>query len=221
LAADEEARIAEASKFYWDMVFRGAREQEVNKLDLSTRSLPWKKGENPITMICEVGPYRGTLRLGQNAWFWESQIEQPNQGRHFSPRFVRLEQALDWTEKELLALQKAESEKPALPPPPPPKPKMDLTPYRLDPSAIEPSQITFRVLIELEGEPDYFRTIEFEPGNIYRYDEEYPSPRRLNQELNIDSAKATIEWPGGFKGKTYFIYSKATYFEKTVVTVQA
>ena len=29
LAADEQARIDEASKIYWDMVFRGAREQEV------------------------------------------------------------------------------------------------------------------------------------------------------------------------------------------------
>ena len=94
-------------------------------------------------------------------------------------------------------------------PQPPAKPKMDLSPYLIDPAALEPDRISYRVLIEVEHEPDFFKTMEFSPGEIFRYDEEYPTPRRLGGELNIDPSKATIDWPGGFKGSTYLIYSKA------------
>jgi hypothetical protein len=78
---------------------------------------------------------------------------------------------LAWTEQELLAIQKAEAEategeskgetEMAMVSA---KPKIDLTPYRIDPSALDPKRITYRVRIGMTRIPEFFKTMEMSFG---------------------------------------------------------
>lgn len=59
--------------------------------------------------MCNVPSNRGSVLLSRSGlfWGWQGCIEQPDRFRRSGPFFRQPEQALNWTEQELLTLQSA------------------------------------------------------------------------------------------------------------------
>lgn len=221
VAADEEKCIQQAFEVYWTAAFKSARDEETRKIDLSNRALPWVYHAETRSWVCDLPPNRGTIKEGIWHSYLITYIEQPGDVKKTGPSFAHLEQAMEWTEQQLRAIPKTAAEpispRPAIPANPP----IDLTPYWIEPTALEPERITYRIVIELEHEPESFKTAELSSGKVERWAEKFPSPTRVAQELRIQPAQATVEWPMGFHGSSYFIYSTAIYFQETITGAQA
>ncbi len=215
--AEEDAKEQEQ---YWmtilGLLMIGARESNAKSVDISARPLRWVHEDLSDTWICDLPPNRGTVDLDQRGWCWQSCIEQPNEFKRYSNLFLRLDEALTWTEQELTAIQKAseagnvpakaDSETRA-------KPRIDLTPYSIDPAALEAQRITYRGVIELEHVPDSFMTREMLFRKLYRYNEKFPSPARISTELELAPTQVQVEELYGISNGSYRISSTATYEE--------
>jgi hypothetical protein len=168
MAEQDKKRAEEAIRQVYDILFRTAREHEASEIDYSARPLKWVIQADKTTLVCDLPPNRGTVFIDETKLFWEGCIEVPDEFKHSSPRFGLLEKALDWTEQELLKLEKEAREKPApIEPEPDPKPQMDLTLFEISPAALEPKQLTYRVVIQLEHVPDDFKTMEMSFGKKF------------------------------------------------------
>ncbi len=224
---DEKHKIKVLGDVY-TMILGWAQADEEKKIDLTKLALLWERRAESHTWVCNLPPNRGTVVLNKSNMYWSSCIERPNRFKHDSPLFVDLEEALQWTEKELLSFQKEEAEAAekeaqaeteaatqSV------RPRMDLTPYRIDPAALEPERITYRVLIELTRMPDHFKTMEMSFGKVMRYDEEFPGPMRIAHELGISDTVATIEQPVGPNDGYNIIRSTAIYYQAQIAMAQA
>ncbi|MCL4538386.1 MAG: hypothetical protein M1378_02110 [Bacteroidetes bacterium] len=223
--AEEDAKEQEQ---YWmtilDLLMIGARESNAKSVDISARPLKWVHEDLSDKWICDLPPNRGTVELDQRGWCWQSCIEQPNEFKRYSNLFLRLDEAMTWTEQELTAIQKASEVAPV------PaksesgtraKPRMDLTPYRIDPAALEPERTTYLVVIELEHVPDSFKTREMSFGKLYRYNETFPTPTRISGELELAPTQVHIDEQYGISNGGYRIWSTATFEQATVAEESA
>ncbi|MBI5848515.1 MAG: transposase [Nitrospirae bacterium] len=212
----------------YTMILGWVQTDEENKIDLAKRTLPWLRRAESHTWVCDMPPNRGTVVLDKSNLCWSSFIERPNRFKHDSPFFPDLEEALRWTEQELLTIQNegteatekqtlAKTEMVTVSN----KSRIDLTPYRIDPGVLEPEQVTYRVLIDLTHQPEHFKTMEMSFGKLWRYDEEFPGPMRVAGELGISDIVATIEQPAGPNYGYNLIHSTAIYYQAQIATTQA
>ena len=233
MTAEEEERRLEVrqtlAKVY-DLLLQWAAEAQVEEIDQSKYRLPWAYDKIEHTWICDTPPNRGSVLLVQIGmlWGWQGCIEQPNRFKHWGPSFENLEQALSWTEQELLALQTKVEE-----PPPVVEKKSfnvadfslekrpDLAPYWITPEDMEPARITYRVLIYLEYTPQDYETREMSFGKKWRYNERFASPTRLAQELRIDADQVSIGQPLGPDDGWYRITSGTSYYSESLAATQA
>lgn len=223
MAQADEKRKQEAFTRVYTILFQGHHEHEAQDADLSQRTLPWVHHADTHTLVCDVPPNRGTVRLSEDRWFWEAYIERPDQIIHHSPYFFELEKALAWTEQELLSSKEdpQQEEKPVDSGVSSTKSTIDLTPYRIDPTALEPARVTFRAVIYMERVPEQFKTMEMSFGKVMRYDEKFPSPWKLMNELQLDDSVVKFEQLTDFNFGWYFLFSTATYYEEPVARAQA
>lgn len=205
-----------------DIFLHAARGHEATQMDFSQRPLTWVRQGEKNTYVCDLPPNRGTVQPTSKNLHWAACIERPD---HFKDEdwFASLEEALTWAEQKLLASQKEDTEKPAPADAEPSsdKPKMDLTPYHIDPAALEPTRITYRAVIELERVPDHFKTMEMSFGKVFRYAEEFPGPIRVARELRLDEAVVTVTQTGLRSCGWNLIRSTATYYDMQVAAAQA
>ncbi len=223
MADEEQKRIDKAFHEVFDLALRTARRHDVEQADLSKRPLPWVKQADGQTLVCDVPPNRGTVRMSKSDWFWEACIEQPDHFKHERTNFLQLEKAMEWAEQGLQSIQlsaEAEDKQTELEPGTT-ESQIDLTPYRIDPAALEPMHITYRVAIYLERVPEQFKTMEMSFGKTMRYDDEYPSLLRILDELKLDEVGVKFEQPAGINFGWYFLFSTATYYEEAVARGQA
>ncbi|MCL5951839.1 MAG: hypothetical protein M1132_08975 [Chloroflexi bacterium] len=222
MAEEEQKRIDKAFHEVFDLALRSAWQYDVEEVDLSKRPLPWVKQADAQTLVCDVPPNRGTVRMSKSDWFWEACIEQPDHFKNERTNFLQLEKALEWAEQELQSIQasaEAEDKQTELESGTT-KSQIDLTPYRIDPAALEPARITYRAVIYLERLPEQFKTMEMSFGKLMRYDEKYPSLLKILNELKLDESAVKFEQPGGINFGWYFLFSTATYYEETVARIQ-
>lgn len=97
---------------------------------------------------------------------------------------------------------------------------VDLTPFWIAPAALEPAQITYRVVMLIKREPLAFKTMEMSFGELMKYDEEYPGAQTLARELEIDSTRMqVIQLVSGLG--LYEVKSQVTYFTESLAAGQA
>lgn len=221
--ADEKERGEILIKAY-GIFFKSAHEEDEKKIDLAVRPLPWVHNGETHKWVCDQPPNRGTVTLAQDNWFWQGCIERPDHFKHESPSFFKLEEALAWTEEQLLALknppvQDAESETESFREPF--QPETDLAPYWIDPGALEPERKLFRVAILLHCQPESSKTMEMSFGKLFHYDKKYPTPAKLLRELHLDGAPITIEQIAAPYSGLYQIFSAAMYYQGTLAQQQA
>ncbi len=93
--------------------------------------------------------------------------------------------------------------------------------YWIDAKRMEPSQITYRLHIELDAKPISFKTFENICGDTVQYADRYPSPSRLARDLNLDFDRFNIDQPVGEHSEWYRITSWTTYYQEASAAEQA
>lgn len=230
LAAMDAERRQQVLTEVYSRLFRRVRETELQKLDLDQAGtrLPWARGPGSNRLICDAAPDRITLDLDPDGIRWRVTIEQPGQFKYDSSRLWRLPEAIEWAETTLLkrraddqaAAQARELKRAdeaarlaALP-------VMDLTPYRIEPAALEPERAAYRVYLEVYCTPIRCQTLEMSFGGVMEVAREYDSPGRVALELKLDANQLEIEHLAGCTG-IYVIRSVVRYYDETLARSQA
>lgn len=228
MAEQEEQLEQEAGRRFFQLLVPWHRRHELEEFDATGRKLPWIRQAYPSALVCDVPPDRGTIKLSEDGWWWLPCIEQPGHLKVDDERFLQLQEALDWVEQQLPALrarreaqsrawereEAEEREKIAA------LPKKDLTPYWIAPSALEPSRITYRVLIELEYERYSSKKIDISFGEFWHLEDEFYSPTMLARELKLALNQVEVEQLVSCLG-FYHIRSATTYYESPLAAAQA
>src|SRR5262249_18287126 len=153
------------------------------EIDVSARPLPWTYTADKRTWVCDQPPNRATVYITDDGRCWEGCLERPDRMKHISPDFFELAEALSWAEQELQrAAEKVakaadtRSTRPELlrPETLTPEHRARLAPFWIDPAALEPEQLTYRLLIHLRCNSIRSKTMEISFGKMRRYGEEYP-----------------------------------------------
>lgn len=209
----------------YSLLLLGRHEIEGKEIDISARPLPWVREAERLEWVCNLPPDQGTVQLTENGWFWRGGIKRPDRVMHWSPRFLKLEEAFAWVEQEFVAtkfaIQEVQAAKTEVVSPNATISKIDLSPYWIDAAVLESERITYQAIIELEYTPFDFKTIEMSFGEFLRYDERFITPERLARELRMDTAHVIVEQPLGSNNKWYQILSRVIYYQEPVAAAQA
>lgn len=217
---EEEKACDHALYEAYCILFRAMHEREIKEFAWAERAATWLKDETRNLWTCDVPPNRAMVMLEKGDWFWVACIKRRALNEY--RRFLDLEEAVVWAEEQLAGAEvEAEPEVEASPAPVAGHPIVDLGPYRIDPTALEPERITYRVVIELDAMPEHYKTVEVSNGRQLRYEQRYLSPRRLAAELQIDEAECELErWLGPNDGWNLG-HSTVTYYRESVAVEQA
>ena len=220
--ADTEKRACdEALARFLQLLIRSAHEGEIEKLEWAERPVTWVKDERRDLWTCDSPPSRAIVTSTKDGWFWEVCVDRATPGSSAYNRFLQLEDAVAWAEEQLTSAEEAEVEEEATPAPVVKRPPVDLTPYRIDPSCLEPERITYEVVLEFDTAPEQFKTMELLCGSQLRYDERYLSPRQLISKLQIDQAQYRLEQPLGPNDDWNRGHSTVTYYRESAAAEQA
>ena len=101
------------------------------------------------------------------------------------------------------------------------RPAMDLTPYWINPTALEPDRITYQLLIDIEYAPDRFETMQLLAGGTIRHHERYASPPQLVGQVRLDPDQWVVEQPLGPQDGWYRVRSAVTFYQELIAHQQA
>ena len=223
--ADEDER--ERSRVLWEvysLILKFGREREADEIDFSARPFKWEKEPLTNSWICDRPPNRGSATSTNDNLYWQGCIERPDQFKHYSRSFDKLEAALTWVEQQLEAAEQETDE-----------PKEEdtwqrvplveliaqkqeqLADYWIDPATLEPKRITYQAIISLEYAPYDYKTMEMSFGKELRYDEKFASPTQLATELRLDPQLDIYNHYSGF----FTIKSRVTYYQQDIAMAQA
>lgn len=221
--AEKQARDDALGRVY-RLLLQVGRERDLREFKWSERPMTWVKDETRNLWTCDRPPDRAIVFLKQDAWHWEVCIDRRAPAKSAARQFLRLEEAVVWAEEQLAAAAKDAEAEPGAQISPTPlssRAPVDLEPYRIEPSALEPERITYQVIIDLYAAPERYKTMELLCGRQMRYDERYLSPGRLATELRIDEAEFEIKQPLGPNHGWHQCHSTVTYYRESVAVEQA
>jgi len=228
MAEREEERFQDALRQLWDSVIEFSREKELREFDFNGRSFEWRRGDTS-RMICHYQSAEGRIWLGKDKVFWNTCVKREGHAGN-SGYFVKLAEAVDWVEKEIvefanqpevetarqiLSDEEIKANRTHL------KEKLRKGPYWIDPVWTEPERVTYRVLIDLEAKPISYKSFETICGDPYQYPDRYPTPTKLAGEVNLDVGHFKIEQPLGDHSDLYRITSLTTYYKESAAAEQA
>jgi hypothetical protein len=227
--AEEERRLKERfSELAFAMWVKIVRRHDLREFDPKPWKLAWVVQAEQGKLVADVPPDRITICLSEDAFWWHPMIERPGKRKWGDwRRFVKLEEAIEWAETELPKLHAEEREfdrqwekdaaadrarLAALP-------TKNLKPYRIRPAALEPKQITYQVLMDVEYVPYRSKTEEISFGAVQHYDEVYYTPGQLSTDLLL-SEQVMVEQPSDIFG-LYKLRSRMIYHDASVAAAQA
>jgi transposase-like protein len=227
LAVEQEKEATERYLAALKILFGSMHEQEAEEIDLRNRRLKWTHETASHSFVCNRRTDRATVNLDDTGLFWQACIERPEQFKHWSNHFGKLEEVLGWAEQELLTPQVRASrtnaqktKKDTRAEQKSKRARIDLTPFRIKPAQLEPKQLTFRVIIELNHASESFKTMEMSFGKLWRYDETFPSPTQVVRDLRIDPVEVDVEQLLGPNDDWNRIRSAAVYYQSDVAKAQ-
>jgi hypothetical protein len=146
-------------------------------------------------------------------------------------QFVKMQDAVEWVEKEIVDLASQ---------PPPPEPESYCLPaeqrdaacvrliqqliggpFWIEPAALEPERITYRVIVEVYAVPNDYKTMELSCGDTLQYDKRYLSPAKLAATLSLDFDHFEVDRRTDFEFGWYLYKSLTTYYQETAASEQA
>jgi hypothetical protein len=219
-------RFSELAFAAWVKILR---RHDLREFDPEPWKLPWVAHAGEGKLVADLPPDRITITLSEAAFWWQPVIERPGKRKWGDwERFVELEKAIQWAETELPRLhardkeferkweeeQAAERARLAV------LPTKDLKPFQIKPSALEPKQISYQAVIDVEYVPYRSKTEELSFGEVHHYDEVYYTPGQLSTELHLLPEQVTVEQPSQLLG-LYKLRSRMIYHDATVAAAQA
>jgi hypothetical protein len=227
MAADREQRSQEAIQHVWEMLFRWKNERDAKEIELAGRAFPWQR-QSSGGFVADVPPDRATIKLMESGLWWQPIIERPGHFKLDFQHFLSLEEALTWAESEIPRLRREDEEAArkrdeeeaadlarvaALD-------TLDLTPFWIDPAALEPTHITYRAYIELYYGPAASEKEEISFGEYWHFNQKYFTAAQLAVELRLNPAQVGVEQliP---EMEMYRIYSRVTYPDAPLAAAQA
>ena len=206
------------------MLIQSGHEREIREFKWAERPMIWVQDETSNLWTCDLPPNRALVILKKDHWFWSVCVEVRPPAKGMYKQFAALEDAVVWAEEQLAAAvahADAEPEVQSMPTPMVSRSPLDLGPYQIDPSTLEPGRITYQVVVELDAAPERHKTMELLCGQQLRYDERYLSPSRLAAELQIDEMQYELEQPIGPNDAWNLGHSTVTYYRESVAAEQA
>jgi hypothetical protein len=219
--AERQARDDVVYRAY-SFIIRLGHKRDIRDFQWAERPVAWVKDETGDIWTCDVSPNRARVMLEEGSCYWDVCVERRAKSDY--RLFLQLEEAVVWAEEQLAGAAAGGQAEPGVPPSPAPaacRPTVDLGPYRIDPRALEPGRVTYRVIVELDAAPEHFKTTDLSARRPIRYDERYPSPGRLSAELQIDQAEYGLEQPTGPNDGWNLGHSTVTYYRESVAVEQA
>lgn len=228
MAEDEKKRFTEAMSQVWDRLIAFSREKELREFDFKARSFEWQS-DGASRMICHYQTAEGRIWSTKDKYFWNTCVKREGHSGN-SHHFVKLVEAVDWVESEIIELANApdvqqkrqvlskeeiQENRNRL------KEKLINGPYWIDPVRMEPQRRTYRILIDLEAKPISYKKFETICGDTYEYADRYPTPSKLANDLSLDASQFQIEQPIGEHSDLYRITSLTSYFQEAVAAEQA
>lgn len=229
MAEKEKKRWDDALRQFWDFAFESFHKQEQSELDFMNRPFAWQN-HNPYQWACQYQSAEGRICLAKRKWWWYACVTRPRLTGQ-SHYFLKLLEAVEWIEKEIVDLanqpdvpgraphflpeEQIEANRARL------RKKLLDTPFWIDPAAMEPKQISYRLFIELDAKPVSFKTMELECGDTIRYEEHYLSPSKLAAAVNLDIDRFHVDQPIGENTDWYQVTSLTTYFQESSAADQA
>jgi len=208
----------------YNALIQSVHEHELKEFKWAERPMTWIKDEAQNLWTCDSPPNRAIIILKKDHWLWDVCIKKRASTKNGYKQFAWLQDAVAWAEEQLAAaVMEAEVGQGVQPTPTAMERRstIDLGPYRIDPSTLEPERITYQVVLELNSAPEHYKTMELLCGGELRYDERYPSPRQLAAELQIDQAEYELEQPVGPNDSWNVGRSTVTYYRESVAVEQA
>jgi hypothetical protein len=206
-----------------------SHQREVREFDFNARPFEWRNLDT-TTWGCQYQSTQGHLWLEKNNILWRACVKRERHGSR-SHQFMKLSDAVEWTEKELGALadepetpttplefetkQQKEANRLRL------RKKLVNSSYWIDPAVMEPARITYRLFLEIYSKPISFKTYESISGDVWQYDKRYLSPVKLAENLRLASDHLKIEQPVGENSDWYRIRSLTTYYQEASAAEQA
>lgn len=225
----EKKQFQDAMKQLWEYVMDFSHKQELSEIDFQTRSFEWQQLD-VSRWSCRHHPAEGRICLVKDKIFWHACVKRDGYAGKFD-YFVKLLEAVEWVEKELVDL----ASQPEIPAGPPRmhsdqqivddhtrlRKKLADGPYWINPSTLEPSQITYKFFIELEAKPIDFKTYESICGDKHRYDERYLYAPKMASALNLDIDHFNVDQPLGDNSDWYRFTSLTKYYQELPAVEQA
>jgi hypothetical protein len=228
MAEQEKKRFQEAVRQFWDSAIEFSRKEEMNEFDFKTRPFEWQS-DSASRMICHYQTVEGRIRLAKDKLFWNTCVKREGHAAN-SHYFLKLAEAVDWVEKEIVKLvnepdvkeerqilskEEIQANRIRL------KEKLIKGPYWIDAARMEPQRISYRILIDLEAKPIFYRRFETTCGDTYEYADRYPTPGKLANDINLDANHFQIDQPIGDNTDLFRITSLTNYFQEVVAAEQA
>jgi len=225
MAEADKRRRSEALLNVYRMLLESHREREATDFDWAGRPVEWIRDGTRHRWVCERMGNRAVVNFAEAGWHWEACVAEPPADSPGFETFVHLAQAVSWAEEQLLAAeqQPAAQKKVAASASAAAYggSTVDLGPYRIDPAALEPDRLTYRLFIELDVAPDRYKVMELHCGRQLRYDERYATPWQLAAELGIDDAEYEFGHPLGPNDGWNRARSSVTYYQQALAIEQA
>lgn len=223
MADAEQQAFSEALQLVYHTLLETYRARETQEFDWSVRPVPWRQdGSEPRwTGILPSG--RAEVALTPTLWHWAGCVDRIRPHDWTRRRFLRLAEAVAWAEEQLLQVDSGT----ALPAGPVAgematavRPPVDLAPYRIEPAALEPARVTYRVVIEFDAAPERCQVLQLAGARQLRYDAQYPTASQLAARLRIDAVQFRLRQilpeDGWYRGA-----STVTYYRESVAVEQA
>jgi hypothetical protein len=228
MAERDKESSQEALRQVWDRLIAFSRKKELREFDFQGRSFEWQH-DDASRMICRYQSAEGRIWLGKDKVFWKTCVKREDHAGN-SHYFVKLADAVDWVEKEIVELanqpaveqerhflsaEEKKANRLRL------KEKLRNGPYWIDPQRMEPERVSYRILIDLKTKPISYKSFETICGDTYQYPDRYPTPTKLASEINLDVGHFKVEQPLGDHSDLYRITSLTTYYRESAAAEQA
>jgi hypothetical protein len=183
MAEQEKKRAQEARRQAWDILFELSHKHEMKEFDFKTRSFEWQPDDD-TRMTCRYQAAEGRIWLAEDKLFWNTCAKREGHIGN-SHHFIKLIEAVDWVEKEIVNLanepdakegggilseDEIKTNRQRL------KTKLINGPYWIDAARMEPQRITYKVLIDLEAKPISYKSFETICGDTHKFPDRYPTP---------------------------------------------
>lgn len=229
MAEQEKKESDERLRLVGNILLESFHKHEQNEFSAMERAFKWQRTASS-RWSCQSQSVEGRICLEKDMLRWHACVRKSrNVGK--SDYFLKLLDAAEWVEKELKELgnQPESPEEPShihteqqinddhkrL------KEKLLNGPYWIDPATIEPERITYKIFIELDGNPSSFENYETICGDTIQINKRYLSPSKLAGALNLEFDHFHIDQPAGENTEWYRFTSLTAFYQEPSAIEQA